>query len=88
MRQCLEANKMKYVMMGELLASKGEIQERTFFDNKRQNETNTNGSFKNQILEQLKINHKAALAMKYGMLWLQKVRDIRKRKEMETIYKQ
>ena len=51
MRQCLEANKMKYVMMGELLASKGEIQERTFFDNKRQNETNTNGSFKNQILE-------------------------------------
>lgn len=31
-RQILEANKQKYIMMGELLDCKGQIQEKTFFD--------------------------------------------------------
>lgn len=34
-RQTLEANKLKYIMMTELLDCKGQIQGGTFFDNKR-----------------------------------------------------
>lgn len=69
-RQVLTANKLKYTMLKELVENNGQIQDESFFENKR-NEKNSaangaNGSLMNQLLEQQKENRKSALAMKFG----------------------
>jgi hypothetical protein len=86
-RQSLESNKLKYQMMGELLECKGEIVNGTFFDSQRKEGQNTSESLKNQLVEQLKSNYKASLAMKYGMIWLNKVRENRQKKERANFFK-
>jgi len=51
-RQSLESNKLKYIMLKELTDNAGPIQDNTFFDNKKNQNTSVNGNLKNQILEQ------------------------------------
>ena len=87
-RQVLEANKLKYTMMKELVECRGEIEADTFFDNKKKGEQNTNGNLQNQIIEQRQANHKASLAHKYGMLWLNKVRTKRQKRENIKVFTQ
>ena len=48
-RQCLESNKLKYIMLKELVDHSGPIQDQTFFDNKRNQSSSVNQNFKNQV---------------------------------------
>ena len=50
-RQCLESNKLKYQMMKELLENADTIENKTFFDLKRDEGKNTGGSLMNQVIE-------------------------------------
>ena len=73
-RQLLEANKRKYTMLKELVAHSGQIQEQSYFEYHRSENTATSASMKNQLVEQQRENRKGALAKKYAMKWLEKVR--------------
>ena len=57
-RQLLTANKQKYTMLKELVENTGQIQDQSFFENKRNENASTNGSLRNQMLEQQKENRK------------------------------
>ena len=73
-------------MLKELEEVKGEILDQSFFEKKRNNQANTAGCLKNQMLEQQKFNHRAALAKKYGQIWLNKVREKRKMRESASVF--
>ena len=83
-RQTLESNKQKYITLKELQDCKGEIDNDTFFENRRLHLKKTDGTFQKSIMEQDKSNRKANLAYKYGMHWLNVVR--RRREERDRIY--
>jgi hypothetical protein len=85
-RQLLNAKQTKYTVMGELLHKKSEIQENTFFEKMKSAQTSTDGSFKKIIKDKLKANHKASLAFKYGMKWLDIVRSRRQARQREEFY--
>lgn len=87
-RQGLESNKQKYIMLKELMQNSSTIQDQTFFDSKKHASTSVNGSLKNQITEQMSLNHKQSLASKYAMIWLDKVRQKRALKEKLKFYNQ
>jgi hypothetical protein len=56
--------------MKELLENADTIENKTFFDLKRDEGKNTGGSLMNQIIEQKRNSKNAALAAKYGYKWL------------------
>lgn len=51
MRQCLESNKLKYQMMKELLENADTIENKTFFNLKRDEGKNNGGLLMNQVIE-------------------------------------
>jgi hypothetical protein len=54
-------------MMKELLDNHGPIINKTFFEDLRnENKQSMNGTLKNQLVEQQKLNKKQALALKYS----------------------
>lgn len=87
-RQTLEATKVKYNVLKELTENREAIEEQTFFEQKRSKNQNTKGNLMNQIMEQQKSNSKAALAHKYGFIWLQKVRQKKLLAEKENFFNQ
>lgn len=86
MRQCLESNKLKYQMMKELLENADTIENKTFFNLKRDEGKNNGGSLMNQVIEQKRNSKNAALAAKYGLKWLQYVRGRRNTREKINFY--
>lgn len=49
--QSLEASRLKYAMMGELMENSGKIKDGTFFDMKRDASKNTSITLQNQLVE-------------------------------------
>ena len=87
-RQTLEATQVKYTVLKELTENREAIEEQTFFEQKRNKHQNTKGNLMNQIMEQQKSNSKAALAHKYGYLWLSKIRQKKLDQEKENFFLQ
>ena len=75
-------------MMKELLENADTIENKTFFDLKRDEGKTTGGSLMNQVIEQKRNSKNAALAAKYGFKWLQVVRDRRNAREKIDFYNQ
>ena len=87
-RQALEASKTKSILLKELMANAPTIQEGSYLDRVRdQDKTrNTSGNLMNQLLEQKKNSHKAALAAKYGARWIVRTQKARDHKEHERVF--
>lgn len=85
-RQLLEANKRKYTMLKELVDHSGQIQDQSYFEHHRSEKQTTSASMRNQLIEQQRENRKGAIAKKYAMRWLEKVRQARSRRAELEFY--
>ena len=85
-RQLLEANKRKYTMLKELVEHSGQIQDQSYFEHHRTEKQATSASMRNQLIEQQRENRKGAIAKKYAMRWLEKVREARSRRAELEFY--